>query len=399
MKVIVKAKKIDKLLVDLMNKYKKYHIAAAWASLGSDASFVLLKNKKRIQQMVVGTHFYQTHPDFINKFINSEKVKFILNTSGIFHPKVYLFSNNKDEWECLIGSANFTTSALSKNSEIIVHIKHSDDNSNDVYNSILNEISRYWEDAFTISKNDYSSYRKIWEKNSKKLKLLGGNYGDLPKPSILVKSKIFTLSWSEYFNLLKVDEFDSFDKRVLLLNEANKYFINNNHFSDMGKIERRELAGIVSKNQIRSDIEWGWFGSMKGSGKFQNRINENNEYLSIALDAIPLQGDILRSDYEKFVTSFKKAFPEDGAGVAIASRLLAMKRPDYFVCLDKRNLHGLCGDFGISKNVTLQSYWDDIIERIIDSVWYCSSKPVDDSEFSAWRGRVAMLDVIFYTDD
>jgi len=123
MEVISKAFEIDSVLAGLMNKYKHYYIATAWASVGSNSITQLLKNRKKIKMMIVGTHFYQTHPDFIEEFIESESVNFILNPSGIFHPKFYLFENSEKDWECLIGSANFTKSALSKNSEVVVHIK------------------------------------------------------------------------------------------------------------------------------------------------------------------------------------------------------------------------------------------------------------------------------------
>jgi len=137
---------------------------------------------------------------------------------------------------------------------------------------------------------------------------------------------------------------------------------------------------------------------MVGAGKFQNRINSNNLHISNALDAIPQQGNIYKSDYNKFVKCFKKAFDDGGAGIAIASRLLTMKRPDYFICLDNQNKPKLCDEFGISKTVSFDGYWDDIIERIIDSVWWSSEKPVGEKEIKAWQGRVAMLDVIFYEE-
>ena len=132
MEIITKASKIDGALLKLIEKYKKYYIATAWASLGSKSSIKLLHNKNKISKMIVGTHFYQTHPNFIKKFINSKKVKFILKTNGIYHPKVYLFSNSRNDWECIIGSANFTVSALTKNNEVVVHIKSTDPNSTNI---------------------------------------------------------------------------------------------------------------------------------------------------------------------------------------------------------------------------------------------------------------------------
>ena len=129
-----------------------------------------------------------------------------------------------------------------------------------------------------------------------------------------------------------------------------------------------------------------------------NRIINNNNYISLALDSIPLDRKVSKRDYENFVINFQNAFPDGGSGVAIASRLLAMKRPDHFVCLDKQNRSRLCEDFGISKTVSFTTYWDEIIERLNDSVWATSDRPNDINEVKAWSGRVAMVDVVYYEE-
>jgi hypothetical protein len=212
------------------------------------------------------------------------------------------------------------------------------------------------------------------------------------------KSDVFSLSWPEYFTSIQKGKFHRFDWRIMLLTTAKSYFTKNIHFSDMEQNQRRELAGIATEKQSRSIFDWGYFGSMKGAGKFQNRINENNRFISQALDAIPLQGNVHKIDYNNFVDLFQQAFPDGGSGIVIASRLLAMKRPDCFVCLSRRNKAGLCEAFGVSKSVLFETYWDDIIEQIHNSVWYSSEMPKDDAEAKAWFGRVAMLDAIFYNE-
>ena len=73
-----------------------------------------------------------------------------------------------------------------------------------------------------------------------------------------------------------------------------------------------------------------------------------------------------------------------------------MKRPDYFICLDSANRNKLCNTFGISKNVSLEDYWDKIIRRILDSNWWTSPEPADDFEKHIWNGRAAFLDSRFY---
>jgi hypothetical protein len=73
------------------------------------------------------------------------------------------------------------------------------------------------------------------------------------------------------------------------------------------------------------------------------------------LDWTPLGGPVQRGDYEAFIRGYKAAFPKRNGqpfrhGLATATRLLAMKRPDYFVCLDKANQPGLSREFGIAIN-------------------------------------------------
>jgi HKD family nuclease len=397
-KIITDASEINKTLVQLIKKYKYYYIATAWASLGSKASEELLKNTIKIKKMIVGTHFYQTHPDFMENFIDSKKVRFILKPDGIYHPKMYLFVNNKNDWECLIGSANFTMSALTRNDEIMAHIESSDSNLNNAYLSMIEVIDKYWDNSESITSDDFHNYKNIWTKNKKKIDDLSDKYGKSRNTKPLVKSNIFSLKWNEYYQLIQNDDFHSFPGRIDLLNTSKNYFKNHNHFSDMSQINRREIAGIATKKQRSSNIDWGWFGSMIGAGRFQNRINENNNFISEALDLIPLEGKIYKSDYNNFVSLFQKAFPDGGSGIAIGSRLLTMKRPDYFVCLDKQNRPKLCEEFGIAQNISFDDYWDEIIERILNSVWWSSERPDDPIEIQAWQGRSAMLDAIFYEE-
>ncbi|MEX2990149.1 phospholipase D family protein [Serratia fonticola] len=392
MKIITDPSAIDKMLVGLMQKYTKYYIATAWASMGSKASFLLFKNRERIIKMIVGTHFYQTHPNFIENFVNNKNVRFILKTDGVYHPKVYLFSNENDDWECLIGSANFTTSALTKNYELMVHIKSDDQNTGDVFTDILNEINFYWSGAQVMTNNDMNNYKSIWEKNRWKLDSLKGAYGGNQSKDSIIKSNIYSLQWNSYYKKISGDKLESFKNRLVILRRVNEYFTENKSFSKFSELQRKQVAGLITE----SEVNWKWFGSMVGAGKFKNRINTNNSHISDALDYIPLTGSVNESDYDKFVKKFKLAFPDGGAGIAIASRLLAMKRPDYFVCLDSENRSELCKDFGIPANVTFETYWGNIIARIIDSVWWSSPRPSNLTEEQAWNGRAAMIDAIFY---
>ncbi|MCO6538469.1 MAG: phospholipase D family protein [Gilliamella sp.] len=401
MKIITKPTYIDNKLVELMGKYTNYYIATAWASMNSHAASKLLDNKKHIAKMVVGTHFYQTHPDFIKIFASHRNVKFILKTDKIFHPKVYLFSDENSNWECLIGSANFTQAALTKNDEIMIHITSNDQGSEKIFTDILKTIDNYWEYAEEMTEKEINKYTNIWKKNKTKLDSLKNVYGGYKSKKSMIKSNILSLQWNEYYEKIREktdekDESSSFSKRIKVLQEINNYFKEKQIFSSFTKLQRKQVAGLIDDG---SEIEWKWFGSMVGAGVFHSKINNNDPNISNALNCIPLTGPVNEANYNQFIKIFKQAFPAGKCGIGIASRLLAMKRPDYFVCLDGQNRPALCKDFGIPQKIDLETYWEQIIARIIDSVWWSSSCP-DDSrkkeEKQAWNGRVAMIDAIFY---
>ena len=109
-----------------------------------------------------------------------------------------------------------------------------------------------------------------------------------------------------------------------------------------------------------------------------------------------------REDYVAYIDRFVRAFPfSDNQykrhGLATATRLLAMKRPDYFVCLDNANREKLLGSFGVKiANQDYEGYWDKVIERIQLSTWWNARRPTEATAGQIWDGRAAMLDAIYY---
>ena len=96
-------------LTRLFSKYSHASMAVAWASAGTDAFKSLLSQRSKVKHAVIGTHFYQTHPDVLDAFVGSDTTRFMLQPAGVFHPKVYCFHDSAGkEFEIIIGSANFT---------------------------------------------------------------------------------------------------------------------------------------------------------------------------------------------------------------------------------------------------------------------------------------------------
>ncbi len=211
--------------------------------------------------------------------------------------------------------------------------------------------------------------------------------------------EIFKITWQEFFWHVKNERNVglrgdlNIHGRIKVLEAARNRFYSHPHFEDINVEARKELAGFVAG---KGEIRWTQFGSTQSAGRFKQAINQNNHYISLALDQIPLEGSLNRKQYQGFIDTLQKAFESGGVGIATATRLLAMKRPDYFVCLNGKNKNELCKAFGIPKNIHFDNYWDLIVAQIIGSVYWRAEKPTDPVELAVWNGRVAFLDSLFY---
>jgi HKD family nuclease len=400
MNILTTPDEIENKICSLMNSYKTISFASAWASGNSKAFQTLLKNIDKVKKIVVGIHFYQTNPNFIKEFIDNDKVKFITNPSGIFHPKIYLFINNNNDWECLVGSANFTKSAFEKNSEILINISNDDVNSKEVFNTLINEINEFHKKADKFTSEDLDAYQIIWDKKAKNILDLQDKFSKKENNKPIYKSKIITLDWNDYYNKVKKDRSHSFDIRLKILEKAKKYF-KNNTYKNMTDLERKHIAGIAKNDEEDNALDWMYFGNMVNP-RFKTRINNDYADISKALDYIPLNGNVTKDDYMNYIEYFERN-KGYGYGVSTISRLLAMKRPDVFFCITGGNKKYLYKDFGIKKNEDIKSndyerYWDEIIQRIHKSSWYNTLEPTNSEEKKLWLNRVAMLDAIFYSD-
>lgn len=398
MKLIIKPQDLTKEFKRLINKYSSLKWATAWASAGSEVFDELVKSKYKIEKITVGIHFYQTHPDFIKEFIDDSTVRFIEQPKGTFHPKVYLFSNDEDNWELILGSANFTASAFSKNSEACILVNTDDLNAGEVYKIALEIINSSYEQGKIFNDADWENYYKIWNIQQPKILSLSGQYGspkDKPKP--IYKFRLQTKSWEEFIDDVYDEGTDIVKRRVRVIEIGKQLFTKVSHFKQLDNDERKFIAGVPNKLkfEIQGAEDWAFFGSMKGAGRFSKLINDNSELISRALDQIPLNGQITKTNYDRFLEYFQMALP--GNYLATSTRLLAMKRPDVFICYDSKNNYALCRDFGITRNgMNHEKYWNDIILRIYDSEWWQNPKPQKEIERKISSARCAFLDSLYY---
>ncbi|MBN2833584.1 MAG: phospholipase D family protein, partial [Candidatus Delongbacteria bacterium] len=217
MKVIFEAKDLVKEFKRLMKSYNEFYWSTAWAGIDSLVYKDLILNKHKIKKIVVGIHFFQTHPDFILEFLDNNKVKYVKQPNGTFHPKIYLFFNNTHNWEILIGSANFTKQAFSINTEAVMIMNNDDRNSQDVFKNTKLAIDQSWSKANIFNQTELENYKKIWKNQKFKIDSLSGNYNAASKNSN--SKSIHTIdinvkSWVDFVNEVYNDKIHDFKDRL-----------------------------------------------------------------------------------------------------------------------------------------------------------------------------------------
>lgn len=408
MKLIASQSDLTRQFKRLIRDHKAIYWATAWAGVGSEPFAALVRAEHKIRRLIVGVHFYQTHPDFIDTFRTNTHVRFIKQPDGTFHPKLYLFYDNADSWELLIGSGNFTSEAFTVNTEAAVLVTSEDPKSGALLKQAQKVLQRSWDLAHPFGKRELDAYRTMWKNHRAQLNSLSGRYharrhetrkegqraSRVARP--IVEAPVAVMPWVTFMQKVRKERFHSLRKRLAMLDQVQRWLAKATHFSALSVQQRKFIAGLP--NTLNTDeISAGWFGSMKGAGKFNHRITGNDANISQALDAVPFHGEVTRSDYDAFVRHFSRSF--SGIWVAPATRLLAMKRPDTFVCLNSKNRPNLCREFGIRQSgMGYERYWDEVVERIRDSEWWLHPEPKTSDEQRVRDARAAFLDSLYYEE-
>lgn len=392
---LLDATSASRSIVTLMKEYDEFYWAVAWGSMTDEANELLTCTHK-IKCITFGLSFCHTDPNLIDKLQGVEGAYVVTkSTGGTFHPKVYCFRSG-DKAAAIVGSSNFTFGGLGKNSEASVYVEGSA--SAEFFQDLFNYTIKSAKSGEAITQKLASMYRDKAEREAKKPRPRHDPMSEWKHQTPL---ELSSMNWDGYVNRIKKSKHHNIKESLKLLRISQKWFASNASFSDFSDEERKAVAGTLPESQKSgSDLnrDWGWFGSMIGAGTFKNRINENDQYLAKALDGIPHKGEISLKHYQDFVVSFRKAFDDVShcGGVPTASRLLAMKRPDVFVCICGPNISEASALLGFKKSkLDLENYWDEVIEVVRETAWYNTDKPTG-SEGKLWESRVAMLDAILY---
>jgi hypothetical protein len=396
---------VGRVIGDLIDEHDELHWAVAW---GSDMPLAsrLVANAAKFRNVTFGVAFCQTDPDLVDRLVGLKNCYVATRfAGGTYHPKIYVFRSGS-RISAVVGSANFTNGGLHRNLESAVLLEGTAQNP--ALRDLLTFAERSADFGEPVTPEYAAAYRLAWKRAAR-----------MPKPprdpaipkkrsvSAASSSSLVSMSWKEFTAEVAKSRHHDVPRSLALLRVAQTWLNSAPSFHDLERLQRKAIAGVIGESQKSGDQdyqhadldrEWGWFGSMRGMGDFANRIEENDRYLARALDSIPQKGVVQRDHYDRFAELFVKAFRNSHrtGGVPTASRLLAMKRPDVFLCVSKPNKTEAARRMGFAKStLTLENYWERVIEVLQASDWYNVDKP-EDSDGPLWECRAAMLDAILY---
>jgi HKD family nuclease len=374
--------------------------AVAWATMNQVVEEAL-RHPAKIRRMVVGTHFYQTHPDVLERLSPLPEARVMPPEGDLFHPKVYLFRDKGSETvQAVVGSHNLTNAAMNNNVEASVLLEGTVEDP--TIAELCAFVQRSWSQAQRIDSEFLYAYSAQHRSKQNARDELSKFIPIRPPHDLRTDRAPHSMSWAEYVRKVRTTpRKHPLKHRLEVLRRARDIFAARRQFADMSEEDRKLVAGTLGRvRAIQEDgVDYNLFGSMS-NGSFAKLVNRSPALLSKALDEIPLSGPVSEARFDRFIEIFLSAFSaaERKGGLPTATRLLAMKRPDAFVCVNNGNREDLCSHFGTAPTTTdLTNYWDRIIEPMMTTEWWQEApKPSDPLEQDIWNGRAALLDVIYF---
>lgn len=384
-------------LLKLIDRCDHFSWASAWVTESDVLDAALASDK--VFYFVIGTHQYFTAPEALDQCLkyNSPAIRVMHPKKGrLFHPKLYAFDLG-DHLEVFLGSANLTMGGLKSNVECGVFL-NAEKNSPSLA-EFWNHVEDLWDGAEMLDADFIASYKANYRRVADAKEDLD-DFVPIKKPKKSAHSandiSPQDMTWKTFVKLVKADKTHGLNERLEVLSQARQLFAKGLPFSDLEEVDQKCLAGIL-KPSTRLGVDWGFFGQMSAYGSYSPILQQHSKLFSKALDHIPLQGPIKRRHYDAYLAAFKKIPGASKTWTGMGTRLLNMKRPDYFVCIDNANRTGLCGYFGSAPTTTdLDNYWDRIIAPMMLTPWWQVDMPGHDVEQEIWMGRAAMLDAIYY---
>ncbi len=215
------------------------------------------------------------------------------------------------------------------------------------------------------------------------------------------------ISWKEYLTAINgLPANYKIAPSLKLLNLADGLMNQlNSGVLESTQLERYLIGGIADSKTLKEyQLDTELLGGMSSFASFKKILKNDPAGVQKLLKIIPANGRIDGWHYMQFTDGYRQLFEANGtkqAPLYPATRLLAMKRPDQFVCISPETDDSFYQTLAIKplKKQDFTRYWDDIILTIQKTEWFKQDMPMDPSQLAIYRARVSLLERILNQPD
>lgn len=400
----------QKRLSELIPLAKKVDIVSAWVTQTSIFQELVKRAKENGSEedffrLVTGTSSGGTDPEI---FTLLDKVKGAtcnvpnqsLRKSGIFHPKLYIFHEVEGNDIALVGSMNFTTSGLSKNKELLIELRGN-------VNDLKDWFEEIWKSSQPISEEELACCREAWESRESR----SNDPGEAPQDEgdILTLRESIHSSWRKYKSAL--DERADVLSLYMAEDPAQKVILGKNDIWTKVLLDADEV--LQKKEWLPDDGRvlagnvdpYKPFGTMRGNGNFCGMmVNSKDPNVRASIkrilkrfQKIDVNNLDARSKANKVTEYLSMLCNEKSVGVATASRLLTLARPDLAFSYNGSSFKRLHAIFGLTGGNPTKKKYQQLLELFYSTEWYQSPKPKrSNAEQLVWSCRLALVDLFVY---
>ena len=360
-------------------------LATAWATSNTGLRELQERTASLEVRAVVGLWGNLTDPVALRKLADMGELR-LADESRRFHPKVYVF-RGEGRSVAWIGSANFTSGGFGMNEEVL--FETSDTKAVEIW------FDRLWEQCGPLDKGAINNYAASRKDNPPR---------PPSRPPVIIDSTPMQL-------LNEVDDWRSY---VAALDRCDRWWRERNSWSVLGErcswsetihvlhdvvkqenwrtlddYDKKRLLGLTEE-----EGDWALLGAMRRSA-LNTVFGANCEKIQNAAQRVFTAED--DGFLDMAITAYEELVRLDGVGPGIATRLLALARPDRFVSLNNASNKGLSDFFNLARS-TLETpkNYGRLLEAIYDQTWFREPAPKDAREHTIYWMRAALLDCFVY---
>ena len=354
-------------------------------------------------RIIVGTHGNTTDPDALDRLNDIGELRLVPHDGPLFHPKIYIFRGEEDSlaW---IGSANFTNGGFGENVEAVFETKK--------WKSVSDWFENQWNECGDLSASAIETYRRRRRLNPPYRALRDMMGAPMRDPESRLGYLDRAQNWGGYVEALKLcQKWWKSHQSGWTVYGATRSWCHTieqvmpiavmNDWDGLNQDEIRQLMGIGIYRD--GDLDSGLLGTMRW--KAENVFREDTDLRRRIKTAVNLVVDAHSHDFPNVaMAAVGDILRERDIGIGVATRVLALARPDRVVSLNGASGEGLARIFpGVDRldtkrhsvKVLIEHYGRFLIQLYAEP-WFDSKEPSDAFERRLWSKRAALLDCFVY---